>query len=69
MTLPKLIRTTHRWLGMILITLTLANIVAIGTGHAMDWLTYSPLAPLFLLMISGLYMFILPYLQKRRGEA
>ena len=32
----------------------------------MDWLTYLPLLPLFLLMFSGLYMFVLPYLGKSR---
>ena len=65
MTLHRAIRTTHRWLGMSLIFLTIANIIAIGTGNAMDWLTYLPLLPLFLLMLSGLYMFVLPYVAKR----
>ena len=66
MTFPRLIRDTHRWLGMSLIVLTIANIIAIGTGNAMDWLTYLPLLPLILLMLSGLYMFVLPYLAKNR---
>ncbi len=65
----RLIRTTHRWLGMSLIVLTIANIIAIGTGNAMDWLTYLPLLPLFLLMFSGLYMFVQPYLARRRSRA
>lgn len=67
MTFAKLNRTAHRWLGMLLVVLTLANIIAYATGNAMDWLTYSPLVPLFLLMPSGLYMFILPYLSRARG--
>jgi hypothetical protein len=28
---------------------------------------YSPLPPLFLLLFSGLYMFVLPYVAKRRS--
>lgn len=60
----RAIRTTHRWLGVTLIVLTVANIIAYGTGNAMDWLTYLPLLPLFLLMISGLWMFVQPYLGK-----
>jgi len=32
------------------------------------WLVYSPLPPLFLMMITGLYMFFLPY-ARRRGAA
>ena len=36
------------------------------SGGAMPspWVTYSPLLPLALLMLTGLYMFVLPYLQK-----
>ncbi|MES0051406.1 MULTISPECIES: hypothetical protein [unclassified Mesorhizobium] len=29
---------------------------------------YSPLLPLFLLLFSGLYMFVLPYVARSRGE-
>lgn len=68
MTLSRLNRTAHRWLGMLLIVLTLANIIAYATGNAMDWLTYAPLLPLFLLMPSGLVMFLQPYLAKRAGR-
>jgi hypothetical protein len=43
-------------------------------GHRLQgpppaWVTYSPLLPLFLLMFSGLYMFVLPYATKWRGGA
>jgi hypothetical protein len=31
-------------------------------------LSSDPLPPLFLLMFSGLYMFVLPYAAKRRGQ-
>jgi hypothetical protein len=62
-----MIRTTHRWLGVTLIALTLINIVAFAIGQAIPWLYYLPLAPLFLLMLTGLYMFALPYF--RRGRA
>ena len=65
--MSKLIRTTHRWLGMILIVLTLINIVAFSIGQVVPALYYSPLAPLFLLMLSGLYMFFLPYVRKARA--
>jgi hypothetical protein len=45
----------------------LINIVAFAIGQAIPWLYYLPLAPLFLLMLTGLYMFVLPYI--RRGRA
>ena len=44
MTCSKLIRTTHRWLGMTLIVLTIVNFVAFGIGNAIPWLYYLPLA-------------------------
>jgi hypothetical protein len=31
-----------------------------------DWVTYSPLLPLALLMFSGLYLFVLPYRSRRK---
>ena len=65
--MSQMIRTTHRWLGVMLIALTLINIVAFAIGQAIPWLYYLPLAPLFLLMLTGLYMFALPYV--RRGRA
>ena len=65
--MSQMIRTTHRWLGVTLIALTLINIVAFAIGQAIPWLYYLPLAPLFLLMLTGLYMFALPYF--RRGRA
>ena len=72
MTSHILIRTAHRWLGMSLIVLTIINFIAFGMGYAIEWLYYLPLVPLFLLMFSGLYMFVLPYMAKNRrtgGEA
>jgi hypothetical protein len=65
--MSQMIRATHRWLGVTLIALTLINIVAFAIGQAIPWLYYLPLAPLFLLMLTGLYMFVLPYV--RRGRA
>ena len=45
----------------------IANFVAIAAqGTPPAWITYSPLLPLFLLMFTGLYMFALPYVAKRR---
>ena len=65
----KLIRQSHRWLGMSLIALTIVNMIAFGMGYALPWLYYLPLIPLFLLMFSGLYMFVQPYLARRGATA
>jgi len=62
-----LIRQTHRWVSIIFTVLVIANFVARIWREPPPWLTYAPLAPLFLLLFSGLYMFVLPYLAKWRG--
>ena len=62
----KWVRQFHRWVSIFFTLTVIANVVAIGLGHPVQWLTYLPLPPLFLLMFSGLYMFALPYFAKRR---
>ena len=63
----RFLRVAHRWLGMTLVALTLANIVAFSFGQQITWLVYAPLAPLFLSMISGTWMFFRPYFAKRQS--
>ncbi len=49
----------------------IANFVALAAveGQPAPWVTYSPLLPLALLLFSGLYLFVLPYLGKSKGKA
>lgn len=63
----KWIRQAHRWLSIAFVLTVLTNFVAMAFGEPPTWLVYSPLPPLFLLMFSGLYMFVLPYAAKRRS--
>jgi hypothetical protein len=63
------IRQFHRMLAIAFTLLVTANFAVRAVGEAPQWLTYSPLPPLFLLMFSGLYMFALPYLANRRARA
>ena len=58
----------HRWLAIISPVTVISNFVAMATGEPPMWTTYSPLAPLFLLMFNGLYMFFLPYAARRRAR-
>jgi cellulose synthase/poly-beta-1,6-N-acetylglucosamine synthase-like glycosyltransferase len=65
----KWIRQAHRWLSIVFTLTVVANFVALAVGQGQQppaWVTYSPLLPLFLLMFSGLYMFALPYMARRR---
>lgn len=62
-------RRTHRWVSMAFTATVIANFVvrAQGQGEPPAWVTYAPLLPLSLLLLTGLYLFALPYLG-RRGE-
>jgi hypothetical protein len=63
------IRQVHRWLAIIFTVTVIANFAVRAIGEPPMWVTYSPLAPLFLLMFTGLYMYFLPYAAKRRARA
>jgi len=60
------VRQTHRWLSIIFTATVLANFVTMAFGQPPAYVVYSPLLPLFLLLFSGLYMFVLPYMSKAR---
>ncbi|RUW47958.1 hypothetical protein EN794_046875 [Mesorhizobium sp. M00.F.Ca.ET.151.01.1.1] len=62
----KWIRQAHRWLSMIFTITVAANFATMAFGQPPAWVVYSPLPPLFLLLFSGLYMFVLPYVAKAR---
>ena len=68
MNLSKWIRQTHRWLSIIFTLTVAANFATMAFGQPPAWVVYSPLLPLFLLLFSGLYMFVLPYVARPRGE-
>ena len=68
----KWIRQIHRWLSILFTATVIANLVTLGLGESPPWIVYSPLGPLFLLMFTGLYMFVLPYVASqnwKRGQA
>jgi peptidoglycan/LPS O-acetylase OafA/YrhL len=63
------VRQVHRWLAIVFTLTVIANFVAIAMGQVPMWITYSPLPPLFLMLLTGLYMFALPYMARRRNAA
>ena len=66
MTLNMWIRQFHRWIAILFTITVIANFAAMTRGPAPAWIVYSPLLPLFLLLFTGLYMFVLPYIAGRR---
>ena len=61
------IRRSHRWLSIAFTATVIANFAAMTRGQPPAWVTYSPLFPLALLLLTGLYMFVLPYVAGQRS--
>jgi intracellular septation protein A len=61
------IRQFHRWMAVLFTLTVIANFVVLSQGPAPAWVTYLPLLPLALLLFTGLYMFVLPYVARRRS--
>jgi membrane protein CcdC involved in cytochrome C biogenesis len=57
----KLIRQVHRWLSIAFTLAVIVNVIAMMQEKQAVWVGILALFPLVLLMISGLYMFALPY--------
>jgi len=64
----KFIRQFHRWVSILFTTTVAANFVTMAFGAPPMWLVYAPLPPLFLLIFSGLYMFVSPHAAKWRAR-
>jgi len=65
-------RQVHRWLSMAFTAGFLVNAVVIfglGQEQPASWVYLLALIPLFLLLFTGLYLFVLPYVAKWRGRA
>jgi hypothetical protein len=62
------IRQIHRWVSIAFTVTVIANFIALARGGMPPpWVTYSPLLPLALLLVTGLYLFALPYATKWRS--
>jgi heme A synthase len=61
------IRQIHRWLSMAFTAAVIVNIVAIVLKKYSGELGLLAVLPLFLLLVTGLYLFVLPYLTKWRS--
>jgi hypothetical protein len=63
----KWVRQVHRWLSVAFAAAVIANIAVMGRGDIALWVGFLTLLPLALLLLTGLYMFALPYAEKWRG--
>ena len=69
MSLNNVIRQSHRWVSMAFTAGVIINIVAMTQKkEPAAWIGALALVPLILLLLSGLYLFVLPYVTKRRDR-
>lgn len=60
------IRKTHRWVSLAFTGGVVAYIVVMSRGTPPWWLGLFALVPLILLLVTGLYLFVLPHAQRWR---
>lgn len=54
-------RQLHRWVAIAFTATVIVNFVVRAKAEPPPWVTYSPLLPLGVLLLTGLYLFVLPY--------
>ena len=60
----KWVRQTHRWLSMAFTVAVIVNIVAVVQGKYTNKVGLLAVFPLALLLLTGLYLFALPYITR-----
>ena len=63
----KWVRQIHRWLSIAFTVAVIVAFVALSQERPAVWVRYVPLLPLALLLFTGLYVFVLPYVTKWRS--
>lgn len=64
----QLIRKAHRVVSVIFTLCVIANMAVQQNEEVALWVGMATLIPLMLLLITGLYLFVLPYVARRRGR-
>jgi hypothetical protein len=61
------IRQIHRWLSLAFTVAVIVNVVALLQQEQAVWVGLLALLPLAALLVTGLYLFVLPYAAKWRS--
>ena len=62
------IRQFHRWVSIAFTVAVIVTFIALAQKDPVVWVSYVPLLPLALLLITGLYLFVLPYAARWSGK-
>ena len=65
--MSKWIRQIHRWLAIVFTVAVIVTFVALQQEKPPIWVNYMALPPLFLLLFTGLYLFVLPHATRWRS--
>jgi heme A synthase len=68
MNMNKWIRQFHRWMSIAFTLTVIATFIALAQKAPIVWVSYTPLLPLALLTLTGLYLFALPYAARWRAR-
>ena len=63
------VRQLHRWLSAFFTLSVIANFAVRAQGEPPAWVTYAPLPPLALLMLTGLWLWVAPYVGRGRAAS
>ena len=63
----KWMRQIHRWFSVLFTAAVIIDGIAVAKGKYNNWLGLLALVPLALLLLTGLYLFVLPYATKWRS--
>ncbi|MGW5671184.1 hypothetical protein [Micromonospora sp. NPDC003776] len=61
------VRQAHRLLAVVFTATVVITFIALAQDDPALWVSYVPLLPLGLLLLTGLYMYVLPYAVRWRG--
>jgi hypothetical protein len=61
-------RQIHRWLSIAFTLAVIVNLVAMGQKEPALWVGLLALLPLVLLLLTGLYLFVLPHAARWGSE-
>ncbi|EJC79620.1 hypothetical protein Rleg4DRAFT_1216 [Rhizobium leguminosarum bv. trifolii WSM2297] len=62
------LRQIHRWLSVAFTVAVVLNMIAMVQEKSTVWVGFLALLPLGLLLLTGLYLFLLPYAARWRGR-
>jgi hypothetical protein len=60
------LRQIHRWTSMVFTVSIIVVTVALMQNEPLVWVSYVPLFPLAVLLLTGLYLFTLPHANRWR---